>query len=92
MKKSTVYLIALVFLLAALLIAIWSIDSARPVDYSSFPIGLTKGIIGCLTLIFIDEIILGKIDTIHEIREKNMSYAIILFAFALIIAFAIGFS
>jgi len=60
------------------------------VQYSSLFVGLTKAIIGILALACVDDVVLGEIDTINAIKEKNISYALFYLANAIIIAACIA--
>ena len=86
--RTWVYIGLTIALLVSLGMAIASVDSF--VEYSSLPIGLTKAFLGILVLKVIDDTVFGKIDTIPEIKNKNISYALIYLANAIIIAACIA--
>lgn len=89
-KKAVKYTLTLVFFVLALGITIFSVDQF--VQYSSFPIGLAKALLGIFVLALVDDVIFHSVDTISEIKNKNIAYAIIYFANALIVAACIGFA
>jgi hypothetical protein len=88
--KAVFYAVILLFFLASLTVTVLSVDFF--VEYSSLPIGLTKATIGILLLALIDDVIFSKINTIDAIQHNNISYAIIYFANAIIIAACISFA
>ena len=85
-----IYTFMLLLFLIFLSVSILSVDYF--VEYSSFPIGLTKAIIGIIVLSVVDDVIFWKINTIEAIKDKNISYAIIYLSNAIIIASCIGFA
>jgi bacteriorhodopsin len=86
--RSMIYLMLALVLLITMGLVIASVDSF--IEYSSFTIGLAKAILGILLLKIVDDTVFGKIDTIPEIKNKNVSYALIYLANALIIAACIA--
>ena len=87
--RTWIYIILTIAFVASLGLAIESVDSF--VEYSSLPIGLTKAFMGVIMLKIIDDLVFGKIDTIPEIKDKkNVSYALIYLANAIIIAACIA--
>lgn len=86
--RTLVYTLLTILFLLSLTLSITSIDSF--IEYSSLPIALTKAFMGIILLKLVDDTMFGKIDTIPEIVErKNVSYAIMYFSIALIIAAAL---
>lgn len=57
-------------------------------EYSSLPAGLAKAALAVATLSFVDEVILGRINTYEKMKENSLGYAIIFFAFAFVIGMA----
>lgn len=90
MKRTTIYIALTVLFTVSILLTIFSIGFF--VEYSSFTVAITKGLIGILAVMFIDDVVLGKIDTIEAIKQNNIAYALVLLAFAIIIAACIGFA
>ena len=86
--RTVIYTLLTVLFLLSLFLSVASIDAF--VEYSSLPIGLTKAFMGVLMLKVIDDTVFGKIDTIPEIKNKNVSYALIYLANAIIIAACIA--
>jgi hypothetical protein len=86
--RTWIYMGLTVAFLISLGLAVKSVDSF--IEYSSLPIGLTKAFMGVLMLKIIDDTVFGKIDTIPEIKNKNISYALIYLANAIIIAACIA--
>lgn len=86
--RTVLYIILLLFCLASLTLTVLSIDFF--VEYSSLPVGLVKASIGILILALIDDIVFNKIDTTTAIQEKNISYALIYLANAIIVAACIS--
>lgn len=82
------YIVLLLFFLLSLATAVSSIDSF--IAYSSLPVGLTKAIMGILVLSLIDDVVFSKVDTNTEIQNKNIAYALVYLANALIIAACIA--
>jgi hypothetical protein len=87
-NKSLIYMILLVLLIVSITLSVTSIDWF--IEYSSLPVGLTKSIIGILVLAIIDDVVFGEINTIQQIKDKNIGYALIYLANAIIIAAGIG--
>ena len=86
--RTWIYIGLTIALAVSIGIAIKSVSSF--VEYSSLPIGLAKAFMGVLMLKVIDDTVFGKIDTIPEIKNKNVSYALIYLANAIIIAACIA--
>jgi len=59
------------------------------IEFSSFSVGIAKAIIGIFLFWIFDKYAVKELDTIEEIKKGNISYAIFLLAFAVIIAAAI---
>jgi hypothetical protein len=86
--RTWIYILLSVALLTSIGLAIASVDGF--IEYSSLPIGLAKAFMGILMLKLIDDTVFGRIDTIPEIKNKNVSYALIYLANAIIIAACIA--
>ena len=86
--KTLVYILLVIILLLSIGLVIASVTDF--VEYSSFPIGLTKATLGILLLKIVDDTIFGQIKTINEIQNKNIAYALIYLANAVIIAACIA--
>ena len=61
---------------------------AKYPDYSSLPAGLAKASLAVATLVFVDEVILGRVNTFEKMKENGIVYAIIFLAFAFVIGMA----
>ncbi len=55
-------------------------------DVTALTFGVVKFSIGCICIWIADTVFLGDIDTVEEIRAGNTAYAIIYFAWAVIVA------
>ena len=88
--RKGLYLLLIGLLLASLAMTVFSLDFLQ--EYSALTIGITKSFIGIMMLLFIDDIIFRDIDTENEIKNKNLSYAILYLANAIIIAACIAMS
>ena len=88
--RKGLYLLLIGLLLASLAMTVLSLDIFQ--EYSALTIGITKSFIGIMMLLFIDDIIFRDIDTENEIKNKNLSYAILYLANAIIIAACIALS
>lgn len=86
--RTWIYISLSIAFVASLGIAIQSVESF--IQYSSLPIGLAKAFMGVLMLKVIDDTVFGAIDSIPEIKNKNVSYALIYLANAIIIAACIA--
>lgn len=86
--KTMLYIMMLLFFLASLVAAVLTIDTF--VEYSSLPVGLVKASLGIILLAIIDDVVFSKVDTITEIKNKNVAYAMVYLANAIIIAAGIG--
>jgi hypothetical protein len=86
--RTWIYITLTIAFVASLGMAIQSVESF--IEYSSLPIGLTKAFMGVLMLKIIDDTVFGAIDSIPEIKNKNISYALIYLANAIIIAACIA--
>lgn len=86
--RTWIYIVLIIALVSSIGLAIASVDAF--IEYSSLPIGLAKAFMGILMLKVIDDTVFGKIDTIPEIKNKNISYALIYLANAIIIAACIA--
>lgn len=88
MSKSFKYSLILILILITLFVTVFFVNCF--VQYSSFPIGIVKALIGCCILYLIDDVIFKDIDTIQAIKDKNISYAIVYLSNALIIALCLS--
>jgi len=86
--RTAKYLLIFALFGLSLLTSITSIDMF--IEYSSLPVGVTKAFLGILALNIIDDVVFNKINTIEEIKNKNIGYAIIYLANAIIIASCIA--
>lgn len=59
------------------------------IELSSFAVGLAKGALGIFMFWIFDKYAVKEIDTINELKERNIAYAIFLLGIAVIIAAAI---
>lgn len=59
------------------------------IEFSSFAVGLAKGVLGVYLFWIVDKYAIKEIDTIKELKKGNIAYAIFLLGIALIIASAI---
>ncbi|MEW6507186.1 MAG: hypothetical protein AB1432_05515 [Bacteroidota bacterium] len=59
------------------------------IELSSFSVGLAKGALGVFLFWVFDKYAVKEIDTITELKERNIAYAIFLLGIAIIIAAAI---
>ncbi|MEW6506397.1 MAG: hypothetical protein AB1432_01495 [Bacteroidota bacterium] len=85
-KNSALKTIAVVAFIAIILIYItfnWLIE------LSSFSVGLAKGVLGIFMFWIFDKYAVKEIDTIKELKERNIAYALFLLGMAIIIAAAI---
>jgi len=86
LKNSATKTIAVVAFIAIIFIYItfnWLIE------LSSFSVGLAKGVLGIFMFWIFDRYAVKEIDTINELKERNIAYAIFLLGIAIIIAAAI---
>jgi len=59
------------------------------IEFSSFSVGIAKGILGVALVWIFDEYGLKQIDTIEELKKGNIAYALFLLGFFIVIAAAI---
>lgn len=59
------------------------------IEFSSFSVGIAKGILGVALVWIFDEYGLKEIDTIKELKKGNIAYALFLLGFFIVIAAAI---
>lgn len=59
------------------------------IELSSFSVGLAKGVLGIFMFWIFDKYAVKEIDTINELKERNIAYALFLLGIAIIIAAAI---
>lgn len=86
LKNSATKTIAVVAFIAIIFIYItfnWLIE------LSSFSVGLAKGVLGIFMFWIFDRYAVKEVDTINELKERNIAYAIFLLGIAIIIAAAI---
>jgi hypothetical protein len=62
------------------------------IEFSSFPMGLLKGIIGIMLFWVIDRFAIKEIDTIEELKKGNIAYALFVLGICIIIAVAVGWA
>lgn len=62
------------------------------IEFSSFSIGMAKGVLGVFLFWIFDRYAVKEIDTIAELKKGNIAYAIFLLGIAIIIAAAIVYS
>jgi hypothetical protein len=62
------------------------------IEFSSFPMGLLKGIIGIMLFWVIDRFAIKEIDTIEELKKGNIAYAIFVLGICIIVACAVAYS
>jgi len=75
-------------ILLAVLSVYWTLNYF--IELSSFSIGFAKGILCVYGFFLYDKIVLRKVDTLTEIKQGNIAYAIFLFAHAYIFAACIS--
>jgi hypothetical protein len=59
------------------------------VEFSSFSVGIAKGVLGIFLYWVIDKYAVKEIDTIEELRKGNVAYGLFTLGIAVIIAAAI---
>lgn len=59
------------------------------IEFSSFSVGLAKGIVGFVLLLVIDTFVFRGIDTVEEIKKGNLSVALLLLGECVIVGCAI---
>lgn len=75
---------------AMAILAIW-ITFTTLQAFSGFAAAYGKAVIGMVLFYAFDKIVLNEVDTLHEIvTQKNTSYAIFIFSYAIILAACIA--
>jgi len=62
------------------------------IEFSAFPMGLLKGIIGIMLFWVIDRYAIYELDTIEELKKGNIAYALFVLGICVIIAVAVGWA
>ena len=59
------------------------------IEFSSFSVGLAKGVLGIFMFWIFDKYAVREIDTVEELKKGNVAYGLFTLGFAIIIAAAI---
>lgn len=59
-------------------------------ELSGIPYGMTKAMLGVVTLKLVDELMLYEVDTMQNLKKNATAYAIYVVAYALVIALSIS--
>ncbi len=59
------------------------------VELSSFAVGIAKGALGLLLVWVFDKYAMNDIDTVNELKKRNIAYAIFFLGLCIIVAAAI---
>ncbi len=62
------------------------------IDFSSFSIGMAKGVLGVFLVWVFDRFAMKEIDTVEELKKGNIAYALFLLGLFIIISAAIIYS
>lgn len=62
------------------------------IDFSSFSIGMAKGVLGVFLVWVFDRFAMKEIDTVEELKKGNVAYALFLLGLFIIISAAIIYS
>lgn len=85
-KNSTTKTVAIVTFFAIIFIVItfnWL------VELSSFAVGIAKAVLGIFLVWIFDKYAMKEIDTVNELKERNIAYALFFLGLCLVIAAAI---
>jgi len=59
------------------------------IEFSSFTLGLAKGVLGILIFLVFDQFAMPSIDTIEELKKGNIAYALYLLGICVVVGAAI---
>ncbi len=85
-KNSAVRTIAFLVVLTIIFIVLtynWFIE------FSSFSVGMAKGVLGFLIVWIFDKYAMKEIDTVEELKKENVAYALFFLGLCIVIAAAI---
>lgn len=62
------------------------------IEFSSFSVGMAKGVLGVFLVWVFDRFAMKEIDTVEELKKGNIAYALFLLGLFIIISAAIVYS
>jgi hypothetical protein len=89
LSKRAVYYIISLFSLSAFYWMFLLVLNIAP-QFSGLPYAMTKALLGVITLRAIDDFIYPEVDTLKLLRRNPIGYAIYIFAYAVIVAWALS--
>lgn len=84
-KAKLSWIISVAFALSLTALLSWMVDNGS-LEFSAFPVMILRIMVGVATLQWVIKITLGGVHQREIVKEHNSAYAIIVLAFAIVIA------